>query len=199
MTPVRVILVDDHAIVLEALEGMLRASKLIEVIGRARTMSEFRVLIQQLTPDILVLDLRLPDSRGADTISAARAACPTAKILVFTGSADVTPAEASRCGADAFLDKQTASERITQAVLDLAAIDSDIRPPAEPLSDRELEVARLVAEGLTNIQVAKALFVSENTIKTHLSKIMGKLGLHRRVDIARLWANRRTNLDTPDQ
>jgi len=76
-------------------------------------------------------------------------------------------------------------------VLNLAAIDSRVRPPEQPLSARELEVARLVAEGLTNAQIAEALFVSENTIKSHLSHLLGKLRIRRRVDLVRLWSARR--------
>ncbi|RIK61684.1 MAG: hypothetical protein DCC65_18575 [Planctomycetota bacterium] len=187
MNRVRVMIVDDHAIVVEALERILCANSAIEVIGRARSLSEFRPMIQQATPDIVILDLRLPDSQGVDTINAVRGMCPTARIVVFTGSADVNEARARRSGADAFLDKQTASSFILSTVLSLAAVDSGVRPPEQPLSARELEVARLVAEGLTNSQIADALFVSENTIKTHLSHILAKLRMPRRVDIARLW------------
>ena len=191
MRTVRVILVDDHAIVIEALERALAVCKEIEVVGRARSLQELRVILQQQTPDIIILDLRLPDSKGADTIISTKAMCATAKIVIFTGSADVTEQIARRCGADAFVDKQTASDHLTRTVLNLAAIDSAAMPPESPLSVRELEVARLVSEGLTNAQIAKALFVSENTVKTHLSHILGKLRVNRRVDLARLWSARR--------
>lgn len=191
MTKVRVILVDDHAIVIEALERVLTAHSEIEVVGRARSLQELRVILQKNHPDIIILDLRLPDSKGAETITSTRAICPGAKIIVFTGSADVPESLALRSGADAFVDKQTASDHIARTVLNLAAIDSAERPPETPLSARELEVARLVSEGLTNVQIAKALFVSENTVKTHLSHILSKLRLNRRVDLARMWTTRR--------
>lgn len=191
MKTVRVLLVDDHAIVIEALERVLSVGDEIEIVGRARSLQELRVILQKHTPDIIILDLRLPDSKGVDTIATTRGLCPTAKIVVFTGSADVPESLALRSGADAFVDKQTASDHIARTVLNLAEIDSAGKPPDQPLSARELEVARLVSEGLTNAQIAKALFVSENTIKTHLSHILSKLRLNRRVDLARIWTSRR--------
>jgi DNA-binding NarL/FixJ family response regulator len=186
MRLIRVMIVDDHAIVVEALEHLLQTDRRLQVSARARTLAEARLLLTQQNPDVILLDLRLPDSEGYATITAVRDCCGAARIVVLTGSPGVAEEQARRSGADAYLDKQTESARIVDTVLNVAALTPAGAAPVEALSARELEVARLAAEGFTNVEIADTLFVSENTVKTHLTHVLDKLRLRRRVDLARL-------------
>ncbi len=191
-------IVDDHAIVVEALERLLQTDARLEVSARARSLAGATALLARLTPDVILLDLRLPDSDGYATITGIRDCCRAARIIVLTGCPGVTAEQAKRSGADAYLDKQTESARIVDTVLSVAALAPAASVPAEALSPRELEVARLAAEGLSNAEIAHALHICEDTVHTHLAHVLNKLGLHSRVDLARLWRPAGGPSDTPD-
>jgi DNA-binding NarL/FixJ family response regulator len=190
MKPIRALIVDDHALVAEGLERVLHLDGRVEVVGSARTLQEAKVLLLRVTPDVILLDLRLPDSQGAATIAAVKQCCPASKIVVLTGYDWADEDKAREMGVEAFLRKEMASKIIAQTVADLF--------PAEPAGDlseqrltaRELEVARLVAEGMTNTEIGRALYISPETVKTHLAHIMHKLKLGGRVDIVRWWDRR---------
>jgi DNA-binding NarL/FixJ family response regulator len=197
MQTVRVMIVDDHAIVVEALAHLLQTDPRLAVCARARTLAEARLLLAHVIPNVIVLDLRLPDSGGCDTITAIRACCPDARIIVLTGSPGVSEAQARRSGADAYLDKQTESARILDTILRVTSLAPAPGTSTGALSPCELEVARLAAEGLTNAEIAHALHVSGNTVHTHMAHVMDKLRLRSRVDLARLWRSSPAQSHTP--
>ncbi len=180
-------IVDDHPLVVEALTRLLQTDARLEVTACARTLAGARSLLSHLKPDVIVLDLRLPDSQAYATITTIRSCCGAARIVVLTGSADVDAEHSRRCGADAYLDKQTESAHIVDTILNVADLLPATRPPSEPLSRRELEVARLAAQGLTNGEIASMLHVTEHTIHTHIAHILAKLGFRNRTELARHW------------
>jgi DNA-binding NarL/FixJ family response regulator len=191
MSTIRVLIVDDHAVVADGLERVLQADPRIRVVGSARTLKETLGFLRQMTPEAIVLDLRLPDSRDYSTIASVHAACPEAAVIVLTGVVGIDPAEARKRGASAVLDKHTSATTVLQAVRSLFPLHSEPVRKQDQLTARERDVARLAADGMTNAEIAKALYVSENTVKTHLATILRKLRIRRRVDLVRVWATPR--------
>lgn len=180
-------IVDDHEIVVDGLERVLDLDGRVEVVARADSLAAARALLKNTTPEVVLLDLRLPDSQDLNAIAAIRDACPEARIVVLTGYGSAAKQQSRKLGADAFLTKEVASDVIAQTVCDLFPERRDLSAPHEALSAREHEVARLVAEGLTNDEIAEALFISRNTVKTHLANVLQKLGLRDRVNLAVHW------------
>jgi DNA-binding NarL/FixJ family response regulator len=187
MRTIRALIVDDHTVVVAGFERVLQADKRIHVVARASTLAESKLLMKRHTPDLVLLDLCLPDSRGAATIRAVRAAGRRAKIVAVTAVSGVTRADALAAGADAFLSKSTASDAILETIRRLFPGSSAAASPADDLSDRERQVARLAAEGLTNAEIGAILFISDNTVKTHLAHVLAKLRLKNRTDLASHW------------
>jgi DNA-binding NarL/FixJ family response regulator len=185
MTSIRIMIVDDHAIVAEGLEKVIGTDRRLEVMGSARTLAEACKMLEEVSPDVILLDLRLPDSRGVATISAVKQRCGSAKIIVLTGFPD--PKAAEQMGVDAYLDKQTASDVLVTTIRELFHMDAIQLHSHQAVTSRELQVAQLAADGLSNSEIARKLSVSPNTIKTHLSQVFIKFGVRDRVDLARRW------------
>jgi two-component system NarL family response regulator len=185
-------LIDDHEIVLEGIERVLTLDGRVEVVSKACSLTEAMVFLEDVSPDVVVLDLRLPDSDGYGAIQRVKEKAPNAKVVAITGYGKAAKAPAMRFGADAFLTKELASDVITQTICDLFPGGPTAEAVAhDALSPRELDVARLVATGLSNAEVARALCVSRNTVKTHLGNVMRKLGIRDRVALALHWQHRR--------
>ncbi len=186
MNLVRVVIVDDHPLVAEGLERILQAVGWIQVIGRATSLHEAQVLLQRQSPDAILLDLRLPDSEGLATIQAVQRCSPQARLVVLTAYDWGLEPKARRLGVDAFLHKEMASGVIIDTLAQLFPSRAAISPVSQ-LTSREMDVARLAAEGFSNRQIAETLFISGNTVKTHLARVLQKLGLRHRVELARRW------------
>lgn len=196
---IRVILVDDHAVVLDGLERVLGNDPRVRVVGTSRTVAEGHRLCRLLQPDVLVLDVRLPDSRGIEEVKAFRADHPMMKIIVLTGYGTSLRGEAMSAGADAFLTKDLASETIVETVTHLG---NNGMPVEERricnLTEREMQVARLAAQGKNNPQIADELSISRNTVKTHLANAMAKLGFSSRFELALDWKDRKEASDAAE-
>ncbi len=188
--PIRTLIVDDHAIVIAGLQLVLRAEPRITVVGCAPTLAEALALTAHTHPDLVLLDLSLPDSRGPATVQAVRRACPAARIIVLSAMASGREAEVQQAGANALLDKTTASDRILDTIRALFPAEGAGAPAGEPLTSRERDVANLVAGGLTNAEIAATLHVSENTVKTHVAHVLDKLRLRNRTELANYWRTR---------
>lgn len=169
--------------VIAGLTRLLEMEDSIRVVGSAATLSEGLSLCERQQPDAVILDLRLPDSKGAQEVARVRRQLPESKIVVLTGFGDAAREEAMAYGADAFLTKELASEAITQTLRRLCPDPIGIRNRSD-LTPRERDVARLVAKGMTNMEVADSLSLSLNTVKTHLKSILSKLGYRDRVELA---------------
>lgn len=177
-------IIDDHAVVIEGIERILQVDGRAEVISRTKSLREAKIALGRLNPDVVLLDLRLPDSQGVATVAAVRACCPHSRLIVLTSSGRENEAEALKAGADAFLQKETASDAIIATIARFfPEMESDrLR---SPLTLREAEVARLAGEGMTNAEIGKSLYISEETVRTHMAHILNKLGMRRRADLIR--------------
>ena len=186
---IRVLVVDDHPVVRDGLRGVLDAEPDMQVVGEAAHGAEALARIPDAAPDVVLMDLRMPVMGGVEAIAALRAAAPGVRVLVLTTfdtDRDVLPA--IEAGATGYLLKDTPRDELLravraahrgEAVLSPAVagrLMGQVRRPApDALSAREIEVLRLVAEGSTNREVARALFISEATVKTHLLHVYAKL------------------------
>lgn len=204
---VRVLIVDDQAMIRAGFAALLDAQNGIEVVGTAEDGAGIVDVVQQTAPDVVLMDIRMPKVNGLDAtrhVLAEQGELP--KILMLTTfDADEYVFSALRAGASGFLLKDAAPEELVYAVRVVAAGDALLSPqitrtlisdyasrPATPntdshvtklLTDRELEVTRLIARGESNTEIAATLFLAEQTVKTHVSRILSKLNLRDRVQI----------------
>jgi DNA-binding NarL/FixJ family response regulator len=208
--PIRVLLVDDHAMVRRGLQSFLGAVDGIEVIGDApdgqAALDDLgrRAAYGRPMPHVVLMDLMMPRLGGIDAIAAVRKAHPDTKVVALTSYDDLERARAAlEAGASGYVLKDAESDEIAAAVRaaarDEVHLDAKIAralarsmgggPAAGELTSREREVLVLVAEGKSNQDIADALVISERTARTHVSHVIGKLGLESRVQAA-IWAIR---------
>jgi DNA-binding NarL/FixJ family response regulator len=189
---IRLLIVDDHPIVRDGLRGVFAAEPDLEVVGEAANGAE--AIRRAGEADVVLMDLRMPQMGGVEAITRLRATCPDVRVLVLTTfdtDSDVLPA--IEAGATGYLLKDAPREELLRAVRSAYPGESVLSPavagrlmgrvrrPADgTLSKREREVLALVADGTTNREAARRLFVSEATIKTHLLHIYDKLGVRDR-------------------
>jgi DNA-binding NarL/FixJ family response regulator len=204
--PIRVLVVDDHALFRRGLEMVLSQESDIEVVGEAGDGAEAVELAAQLLPDIVLMDVRMPRRSGIEACTAIKDVVPSAKIVMLTISDDEADLyDAIKAGASGYLLKEISIDEVAAAIRSVSGGQSLISPsmasklltefatmikkgderqqlPAPRLTDRELEVLKLVAKGLNNRDIAKELFISENTVKNHIRNILEKLQLHSRME-----------------
>lgn len=206
---IRVIIVDDHPIVRKGLRTLISSEPDMSIIGEASNGAEAIDLALTTPSDVILMDLVMSPISGVEAISRIKASHPAARILVLTSFADddkVFPA--IKAGASGYILKDIPPEELLTAIRDVAAGESFLHPTiaarlmreinqttsppddSEPLTERELEVLRLIARGLTNQEIALELNVSERTITTHISNILDKLHLANRTQ-ATLYALRK--------
>ncbi len=207
MTPVRVFLVDDHEVVRRGLRELLVAEPDLEVVGEAGTAREGIAGILITRPDVAVLDGRLPDGSGVEVCRTVRASLPETRALVLTSyDNDEALFDAIAAGASGYLLKEVSGTDLVDAVRRVAGGQSLIDPNLTAkvlarmrgddemtdqlarLTDAERRILTLVGEGLTNRQIAERLGLAEKTVKNHVSRLLGKLGLERRTQAAVLVA-----------
>jgi DNA-binding NarL/FixJ family response regulator len=205
---IRILLVDDQALVRAGFRMILDAEADIEVVGEASDGREAVDHVRQLRPDVVLMDIRMPELDGLEAARQILAGAPedeVPKILMLTTfDLDEYVYEALRAGASGFLLKDTPPEQLVSAIHVIAQGDALLSPSItrrvisefvkgtgpkpqahfprlQDLTARELEVMKAIARGLSNAEIAKALFVSETTVKTHVARILMKLGLRDRV------------------
>ncbi|MBP1464717.1 response regulator transcription factor [Candidatus Chloroploca sp. M-50] len=199
---IKVFLADDHALVLEGLRSLIESEGDMEVVGTASDGDQVLERVRALAPDVVVLDLQMPTVGGIACLQSIRAANVPAKVLILSAFYDGdTMQSALEAEADGFALKTEAPQQTLacirqvyqgQLVFPQAAKrwlrQHRQRPsPASDLSDREAEVLTLVAQGLTNTQIAQRLQVSDNTVKFHLQNIYQKLGVSNRTEAAGIF------------
>ena len=216
--PVRVLVVDDQELFRRGLIMLLSGDTDIEVVGEASDGITATELAVTTAPDVILLDVRMPRRTGVEACRGIKEAVPSAKIIMLTVSDEEADLyESVKNGASGYLLKDSSIEEVAQAIRVVNEGQSLISPsmavklidefkqmskpereqgPALRLTDRELEVLRLVAKGLNNREVAKELFISENTVKNHVRNILEKLQLHSRME-AVMYAMREKLLDLP--
>jgi DNA-binding NarL/FixJ family response regulator len=203
---IRVLLAEDQALVRDGLRMMLSAEPDIEVVGEAADGKQALELIGRLTPDVALMDVRMPELNGIEATRRLAAAGSPVRVLVLTTfDLDEYVYEAMRAGASGFLLKDARRDQLAAAIRAVVAgemlIDPAVtrrlvedfcrRPPpttgippaAQELTARELEIAQAVARGLTNAQIAGELYLGETTVKSHVASILAKLQLRDRVQI----------------
>jgi len=210
--------VDDQELFRRGLTMLLTVEPDIHIVGEAGDGATAAALAAASSPDIVLMDVRMPKLSGIEAITAVRNAAPDARIVMLTVSDEEADLyEAIKGGASGYLLKDASIDEVAQAVRVVADGQSLISPsmamklldefkqmsrtdrsqPATPrLTERELEVLRLVAQGLNNREIAKQLFISENTVKNHVRNILEKLQLHSRME-AVMYAVREKLLDIP--
>jgi len=217
MAPIKVVLADDHALFREGLKRILSLEKDILVVGEASRGDEVGRVVERTKPDVLLLDLKMPKGDVVQTLLEVGEKEPTTKVLILTAfSEDENILNAAKGGAKGYLLKGVSSSILLQAIktvyggglwvdkelssaeaFEEIAQSQPIRQKGEPESDalknltkREMEILRLVAEGLTNEEIGKRIFISEKTVKTHLTNIFDKLKVNNRFKAALLIMDR---------
>lgn len=202
-TPIRVLVVDDHAIIRKGMRAVLELVPDIEMVGEAENGKQAIKLVLELNPDVILMDLMMPEMDGIACIREVKAQRPDSRILVltnFAGEEMIFPA--IKAGAMGYHLKDSTPEALVEAIrqvfhgqsslhpliakklLEELSAPSEQRPSTDPLTQRELEVLRLIAQGYENHDIAAQLVVSEATVRTHVSNILGKLHLATRTQAA---------------
>ncbi len=200
---IRVLIADDHPLIREGLRGLLAAEPDLELVGEATDGSEAVEKTDQLRPDVILLDLVMPVKSGIEAIIEIKEKDPVARILVLTSFADDEQLfPALRAGALGYLLKDSSPQDLLRAIRSVYRGESSLHPaiarrlvlqfsqpvvdssPENPLTQREVEVLKLVAEGLSNQNIADELVVSERTVGKHVGNILEKLHLANRTQAA---------------
>jgi DNA-binding NarL/FixJ family response regulator len=196
---IRVLIVDDHGVVRQGLRMFLGLDPDLAVVGEAADGAEALRLAHQLQPDVVLMDLLMPVMDGVAATAAIRHELPATEVVALTSVLeDASVVGAVRAGAIGYLLKDTRAEALCQAIKAAAAGQVQLTPQAaarlmqvvggldspQALTDREIEVLRLLAQGQANKQIARSLHITEKTAKTHVSNILGKLGLSSRTQAA---------------
>jgi len=216
MGKIRVLVVDDHNVVREGFVAILSFQSDIEVVGQAEDGEQALKLVKETHPDVILLDMVMPRQDGLTTIPMIKEISPETHILVLTSFAEGDRVfQAIKAGATGYLLKDATREQLVQAVRDVAQGLASLQPSiavkviheithpekllytADPLTPRELDTLRLIARGLTNLEIARELNVHERTIAKKVSSILNKLQLANRTQAA-LYALRK-GLDEPTE
>jgi DNA-binding NarL/FixJ family response regulator len=203
---IRILVADDHPMLREGLVAVLSTQPDFDIIGEAADGAEVVRLAEALRPDVILLDLEMPDVDGVAALEGLRDAVSEARAIVFTAyDTDERILRSLRAGARGYLLKGASRQEIFDAVRTVHAGGSLLEPgvttrlldhvreggeQTEPLTPRELEVLALISEGLHNSEIAGRLFVTERTVKFHVSSILAKLGADNRTEAVALAARR---------
>ncbi len=202
---IRVVLADDHPLVLEGLRAMLQAEEDIEVLAAVTDGSELIPIVERYRPDVVVLDLQMPGLSGWDCLEAIRRASPGTRILILTAFGDGEFIQmAIEREADGFVLKTESPQQTLTAIRQVAQghlvfpqaarrwLGRRLPEGLAALTDREREILALVAEGLSNAQIARRLGIRVATVKFHLQNVFQKLGVRNRTEAARFYLTARS-------
>ena len=201
--PIRVLFVEDHQLLADALSAMLAREPDMTVVGVAGSVAEAKSMARERI-DVALMDYRLPDGTGAEATRAIKARWPLARVVMLTAiKDDETVLESIQAGADGYLTKDRAADDVVQAVRAAYAGETllprsviveiarrvaaakdrgDDRKMIEPLTPRELEVLRALTDGLSTPEICERLYIAPNTLRTHVQNIMGKLRVHSKLE-----------------
>ncbi len=197
---IRVLIVDDHPLMREALIGLVETEADMEVVGQAENGQIALLKVEEVRPDVVLMDVYMPVMDGITATRRIRAEFPDSRVLILTSSnEDEKVAVALRAGAEGFLIKDSNRNEVIEGIRDVARGNKHLSPEVarklanamqmENLNDqssltiREIEVTERVGRGMNNRQIAEALFITESTVRVHIYNIMEKLKLHERSDL----------------
>jgi DNA-binding NarL/FixJ family response regulator len=203
---IRVIVADDHAIVRQGLERLISTTDDIELVGTAASGDEAVLMVADLSPDVILMDLSMPEGDGVEATRRIVAAGSQTRVVVLTSFGEESRIiDALNAGAQGYLLKHIEPEKLLESIRSAAAGDAPLDPragrvlldqrravsqPADSLTGREREVLALVGQGLANKQIARRLGISERTVKAHLTSVFQRIGVSDRVQAA-LWLRER--------
>ncbi len=201
MAAIRVMVVDDHKLVREALQNILSLQADIEVVGEASSGDEAFHKAKDISPDVILMDISMPGTNGIVATRMIRDKLPDVKVIMLTMlDQEGYVYEAIKAGATGYVLKNTSIDELTRAIREVHRGDASLHPKAQAhlikeyshmaksqretygLSDRELEVLQLLADGFTNKEIASKLYISTQTVKTHIAHIFEKLGVKDRTE-----------------
>lgn len=197
--PIKVLLVDDHSVVRQGLRMFLNLEEGLEVVGEAENGAEALERIGELSPDVVLMDLMMPVMDGIEAIEKAKAQYPDVELVALTSVLeDRSVVKAVKAGAIGYLLKDTEAEELCKSIKAAAAGKVQLSPeastrlmkalqsgdPLEELTEREMETLIALSQGKSNKDIADELFVTEKTVKTHVSNVLGKLGVKSRTQAA---------------
>jgi DNA-binding NarL/FixJ family response regulator len=197
--PIRILIVDDHSVVRQGLRMFLGLDPELEIIGEAQDGAEALQKVRELKPDVVLMDLLMPVMDGITAIGAIRRETQDVEVIALTSVLeDASVVGAVRAGAIGYLLKDTQADELCRAIKAAAAgqvqlspkaaarLMREVRAPESPeaLTERETDVLRLLAQGQSNKEIAHALNIGEKTVKTHVSNVLGKLGVQSRTQAA---------------
>jgi DNA-binding NarL/FixJ family response regulator len=205
--------VDDHAVVREGLRALVQKRDGLALVGEADSVAGAIKEATRAEPDVIIMDVRLPDGSGVEACREIRAARAETKVLMLTSYADDEAVLASiMAGASGYLLKQTKGQEVVRAIERIAAGESLLDPAVTAkildrvrsgagekdeelalLSEQETRILDLIAEGMTNREIAKVVFLSDKTVKNYVSSILSKLNLHRRSEAAAFITRKRSS------
>lgn len=199
--PIRILIADDHPILREGVGSVVALQEDMVIAGEAETGTDAVRLFRELRPDIVLMDLRMPEMNGVEAIAAIRAEAPDARIIVLTTySGDAKALEAMRAGASGFLLKSSLRRELLGAIRTVHKGQRHLHPDVaheiaihaieDPLSPREVEILQMIAAGHANKQVAWRLGVTEETIKSNIKSIFSKLNVSDRTHAVTTAARR---------
>jgi NarL family two-component system response regulator LiaR len=215
-TPIRVLIVDDHAVVRTGLRVFLDLQPDIEVVGEASDGSEGVAVARRLEPDVVLMDLLMPNMDGITAIGRIKSERPDTEIVTMTSFIEEEKVTAAlEAGASGYVLKDAEAEEVAAAIRAAFAGEVHLDPAvarllaqrmrnrkspeeglAEPLTEREKDVLRLLGQGMSNKEIGSTLFITERTARTYVSNILGKLGLASRTQAA-LYAVEHKLVDAP--
>ncbi len=215
---IRIMLVDDHEVVRMGLRTLLERRPGFSIVGEAGTVAEALEAARRLTPDVIVMDIRLPDGNGVEATREIRDQLPGTKVIMLTSYADDEAIYGSiMAGASGYLLKQTRGQNLAEAIERVAKGESLLDPAVtdkvlermramargegdelSALSEQERKILGHIAEGKTNKEIAGVVFLSDKTVKNYVSSILSKLNLHRRSEAAAFMAKRRVRGGDPE-
>ncbi len=208
---IRVMLVDDHEVVREGLKALLNRRPNMSVVAEAGTVAQAIEVAAKQSPDVIVMDVRLPDGSGVEACREIKEVLPGVRTIMLTSYADDEAVFASiMAGASAYLLKQTRGQQLAEAVEAVARGESLLDPQVtmrvleqmrdmakgganslqSPLNENEYKILKLIAEGKTNREIAAEVYLSDKTVKNYVSSILSKLNLRRRSEAAAYIARR---------
>ena len=209
---IRVMLVDDHEVVREGLKALLNRRESMTVVGEAGSVAQAIEVAARERPDVVVMDLRLPDGTGIEACREIRSQLPDTRVIMLTSYADEDAVMASILGgASAYLLKQTRGSQLAEAIQGVARGESMLDPqvtmrvleevrksasgkaassPESQLNENEQKILHLIAEGKTNREIAAEIYLSDKTVKNYVSNILSKLNMKRRSEAAAYIARR---------